>query len=208
MFDNRLLGIKFFYTKSKGKCLISCPVFSASGDYPLVGSMECASCGKMSDIGNDSQGDFIICPELNKALFGLSSFFTSDELSLETVEGILSEAGFDSVGSKKKAKLLDVVRLTVSGGLAARSGKLDAFSKDLDKRDKDLRFMEGALELRKTGFSAFTFSLKGLLISLQRILNETNSLITDVIKYMDNSFVPKKGSVSVKPNPKQKDKEV
>jgi len=208
MFDNRLLGIKFFYTKSKGKCLISCPVFSASGDYPLVGSMECASCGKMSDIGNDSQGDFIICPELNKALFGLSSFFTSDELSLETVEGILSEAGFDSVGSKKKQKLLATIRPALLGRFVARSRKLNAIAADLDKRDKDLRFMEGAFDLRRSNFSVFTFSLKGLLISLQKILNETNSLIIDVIKYMDNSFVPKKGSVSVKPNPKQKDKEV
>ena len=204
MFDQRLSRVKFFYTKSKGKCLISCPVFSASGNYPLVGSVECASCGKLSDIGTDTQGNFIICPELNKALFGLSSFFSLDELSSETIEGILSEAGFSSVGSKKKAKLLGVVRMVVSGSLSARSGKLDAFSNDLDKRDKGLRFMEGALDVRRSNFSVFTSSLRGLLISLQKILKETNSLITDVIKYMDNPFSKKSvdnpmASVAVRP---------
>lgn len=182
-YDPRLNEIKFYYPRTKGKCSATCPLFSSAlGTRPLIGSVECGRCGKMADMGSDANGPFIICPELNKALFQLNSSSLGAIISNEGVEDMLLRVGLGGIAERKKAKLVEALQLYLFKSFYPRS-------KRLIMRERALRFNENALSIRNSKFHHFSASLKVLLVGLQKILSELNKIVADVINYMEGSKI-------------------
>jgi DNA helicase HerA-like ATPase len=134
----------------------------------------------MADIGSDADGPFVVCPEMNKALFQLNSFSCSKVLSRENIDELLFDVGLSGIAGRKRARLVEALRLLLFKNLYPRSKALIA-------RERKLKFNEDALSLRSLTFSRFSSTLKLLLVGLLKTLSELNNVIVEIINYMDGS---------------------